>query len=555
MAEFDLPRFRQEFDASLHRNDLAAAAALLEKHCSALLSHGRPQLFAHCVAAIPPRLQAFYPRMMLALAWRLIAQWHFSQVDDLLGAIRLRLAWLEQAGRDPVDILRLRRELKHREMMLALTQDDMPRAEELCRQLIGSRYRADSYVNGSLFTSLLHARREQFKLSDVHMLDTQAADYHHAGGNQSALIVHNALASLSLFALGRTGEAADRLQETLETARSIEEGAGPLAATAALPLAEILYERAAFDDARALVTDHMPRAYETGIVDQLISGCLTSARLHRRAGDHREAFEILDRAELFAAKRGFRRLSAWALAERLGMLLQQGRLGTDREHGHALRSTSVERHMPGPSVTTVGEAEALAWAHMAEAHCRVEDGYRLAAAWGRRMRREGAVRSRIRWNLVTLRFLLLAGETHKAARLLRETLAVAAKGSFLASFLDEPKVMEFLRSPHREGEATLNPDADALAARILAADEGSASAAMPQGEDGPATLGALSPREIDVLTLAAAAWRNCDIAERLGLTEGTVKWYLQQIYDKLGVRRRALAVDKARRFGIIGPPK
>ena len=59
------------------------------------------------------------------------------------------------------------------------------------------------------------------------------------------------------------------------------------------------------------------------------------------------------------------------------------------------------------------------------------------------------------------------------------------------------------------------------------------------------------PSKPIVLTLAAAAWRRCDIAERLGLTEGTVKWYLQQIYHKLGVNRRALAVDKARRFGII----
>ena len=58
-----------------------------------------------------------------------------------------------------------------------------------------------------------------------------------------------------------------------------------------------------------------------------------------------------------------------------------------------------------------------------------------------------------------------------------------------------------------------------------------------------------------MLTLASSAWRNRDIADRLGLTEGTVKWYLQQIYDKLGVRKRSLAVDKARRFGIIGGSK
>ena len=42
-----------------------------------------------------------------------------------------------------------------------------------------------------------------------------------------------------------------------------------------------------------------------------------------------------------------------------------------------------------------------------------------------------------------------------------------------------------------------------------------------------------------------------EIGDRLGLTEGTVKWYMQQIYDKLGVRRRPQAVIRARQFGIL----
>lgn len=37
----------------------------------------------------------------------------------------------------------------------------------------------------------------------------------------------------------------------------------------------------------------------------------------------------------------------------------------------------------------------------------------------------------------------------------------------------------------------------------------------------------------------------------MGMTESTVKWYLQQVYDKLGVRRRHLALDKAQRIGLI----
>ena len=546
--------FQRSFDAALARDDLGAAAAMLDEHCDALLPTGGA-LFGRCVEAIPPRLQAFHPRLMLALAWRLIAQWRFAQVNDLLAATRLRLAEMTRT-KDADEVARLRHALRHREMMLSLLRDEMPRAEELCRELIRESYRSDAYVSGSLFTSLLHARREQFKLSDVDLLDTQAIDYLGSERNPSALYVHRSVMGLSHLALGRTEEAARCLSDALETTSRFEpgNGSGPLSAMTGLPLSEVVYERGDFAQARTLVDRHLPHGREMGTVDQLISGYVTSARLHCRAGDYRAAFAVLDEAKLFAARRDFRRLSAWILAERFAILLRQGRLGREREHSRALRKTMLQHHLPGRSITTVMEAEALAWARLAEAHCRFDDGLALAVAWGRRAHREGAVRSRIRWNLVAARFLLLAGERRKAARLLQDTLVQAANGQFLASFLDEPAIMEFLRGRQHEEADALDPETADFVRGLLDLEAGCAprlAAVAP--EEGPASFGSLSPREIDVLTLAAAAWRRSDIAERLGLTEGTVKWYLQQIYQKLGVGKRAHAVDKARRFGLIPP--
>lgn len=51
--------------------------------------------------------------------------------------------------------------------------------------------------------------------------------------------------------------------------------------------------------------------------------------------------------------------------------------------------------------------------------------------------------------------------------------------------------------------------------------------------------------------VSSSGLRNREIGERLGSTEGTVKWYLQQVYDRLGVRRRTQAVIRARRSGIL----
>lgn len=60
----------------------------------------------------------------------------------------------------------------------------------------------------------------------------------------------------------------------------------------------------------------------------------------------------------------------------------------------------------------------------------------------------------------------------------------------------------------------------------------------------------LNPREAEVIKLVSLGLSNREIGARLGLTEGSVKWYLQGIFAKLDVRRRSMAVLKARKFGL-----
>lgn len=54
----------------------------------------------------------------------------------------------------------------------------------------------------------------------------------------------------------------------------------------------------------------------------------------------------------------------------------------------------------------------------------------------------------------------------------------------------------------------------------------------------------LSPREREVLELVAAGLPNKQIASRVGLTDGTVRWHLRHVYHKLHVRSRTEAALK-----------
>jgi DNA-binding NarL/FixJ family response regulator len=61
-----------------------------------------------------------------------------------------------------------------------------------------------------------------------------------------------------------------------------------------------------------------------------------------------------------------------------------------------------------------------------------------------------------------------------------------------------------------------------------------------------AEVAELSPREREILELLAAGHPNKTIADRLGLTDGTVRWHLRHVYDKLHVRSRTEAALKFR---------
>lgn len=61
----------------------------------------------------------------------------------------------------------------------------------------------------------------------------------------------------------------------------------------------------------------------------------------------------------------------------------------------------------------------------------------------------------------------------------------------------------------------------------------------------------LTPRELEVLELAAEGRSAPMIADELVVSAGTVRTHFEHIYAKLGARDRAAAVAKAMRLGLI----
>lgn len=65
-----------------------------------------------------------------------------------------------------------------------------------------------------------------------------------------------------------------------------------------------------------------------------------------------------------------------------------------------------------------------------------------------------------------------------------------------------------------------------------------------------AVRAALTPREVEVLALVGEGLSNKAIARRLAISAHTVKYHLEAIFAKLGVRSRAEAITRGLRLGV-----
>ena len=62
---------------------------------------------------------------------------------------------------------------------------------------------------------------------------------------------------------------------------------------------------------------------------------------------------------------------------------------------------------------------------------------------------------------------------------------------------------------------------------------------------------AITPREMETLALIAQGMSNREIAEKLFVSENTVKTHSSRVFDKLGARRRTQAVQLGKEFGLL----
>ncbi len=121
----------------------------------------------------------------------------------------------------------------------------------------------------------------------------------------------------------------------------------------------------------------------------------------------------------------------------------------------------------------------------------------------------------------------------------------AGASGFLVKDSDPEDLLTAIRTVHR-GDAVIAPSTTRRLLDHVAAE-------LPAPDPGTDPLAALTDREREILIEIARGASNTEIAERLFLSEGTVKTHVGRILSKLGMRDRVQAVIFAYEHRLVRP--
>jgi LuxR family transcriptional regulator, maltose regulon positive regulatory protein len=194
----------------------------------------------------------------------------------------------------------------------------------------------------------------------------------------------------------------------------------------------------------------------------------------------------------------------------------------------------------GNNSTPLQEMERLILARLYLAQGQPEQAVRLLAQVIGLAEAEGRLAGAIE-GLILLAAAQSRLDTPQALLALQRALALAEPEGYIRSFVDGGEALVDLL--HRV--ATQAPDyVHKLLSAFSRREEAPALGSQPLVEP-------LSERELEVLRLIASGRSNQEIAQTLVVAVSTVKWHINNIYSKLGVRSRTQALVRAQELRLL----
>ncbi len=312
-----------------------------------------------------------------------------------------------------------------------------------------------------------------------------------------------------------------------------------------------LYEANELDTAEQLFRKHHDIISDSTLTDFLTVAFLSAARVQDARGRGAKAEALLEEAEAIGRNSGWTRLVDAVKWERVRRALLRGSLDLAVT---IAETASHDRRVPSDWISFASDVEDREFGEIRLALARNELDRAAAQIQAELKRQRGRVLRQIKLHLLSAIQALKAGAPGGQKRHLSVALRLARQGGFVRSVLDEGEwVVQMVRERYQALQdrspcgSSCDDEREFLQKLLLASgsDPGQLSA------HSHVALQPLTDREREMLMLLGNGTSNKDMANRLFVSENTVKFHLKNIYAKLSVTSRVQAISAARRMGII----
>lgn len=537
-------RFASAIDHAIKGNDARYALRLLNEYAQSFLEEGRMRLLARWFNALPEDALLTYPVLQATAVWAVL----FTS-----GPVAAH-AMLKSSGcgdsDDPMVLAHVNAQLP---LLLAM-EDRYDEAltvgrESLARLPSCSRF-ADSVLRNAManvFTVRGNSAEAHRLIDSARSIDGESMFTRMYAESQEGL--------LNLMA-GRLQQATSCFRLALRATGTVTSNLTSGNAWAGLLYACALYESNDFDDAEQLVNVYLPLACDVGLPDHMYLGHMIRARIAFSRGDVGTAFGSLTELEYLGHHRHLPRIVSSAKLERGRLLLLQGNAQASKEElDRAIDSPESEylnhQRLLANEINSLSLARIRWDIHFGDAFAALSQLDRELAEAVREGRHLRILKLRVLRSLALQR----TGDAAEAVKAIAEVIRTTAVEGIIQVIAEEGEQM--YRIVHRYKVVLEEMPAKSSDQRLLSYLQLliSAFGSLPLPSEQPTSLDTLmeplTRKELHVLQLTADGCSNATMAEKLNLSDSTVRTHLRNISSKLNAHSRAEAVATARRLSLI----
>lgn len=527
---------------SLKSGDSSVALELLEENVDALLAQGRIGLLTNLLAQLTESVlnKHLHLKLIYALcatytrgpqqAYELLREMDEETLPSRQKAYLLALRPMQLGMMDRI-------EEAHTQGTAAFSElsSDNPNARIILSQTLTQT----SIILGE------HARAREFS-------DQSRSDQGEKVDIFNLLLTEAAESSIDLMT-GHLKQASSRIKLAMtrqpDQDNSRNGGRGRGVTMASIQLAEILYERDDCSTALPLLTTNSALVQDMGPPDALITASIIQSRIVDSEGDYEHSLQLLLELESSGRRLKLPRVVASARLERSRLWLAHGDFRGSLEQLELAQRTydweQTENLWFAANDTLTPEIVNLRWLIRKGT---ADKALPMARKQLKVAERSQRVRRALKLRILLAEALFVSGDHNSARRTMSQAVEFAEQEGFIRTFLEEGptlvplfKDMGIDRPPYQQLKKGA-PSSDNKSATSFSPQQ--AIAAMPEEDR-------LTNKEMQILSVLAMGLSNMAMAEKLFVSESTVRTHLRNINLKLHAKNRTEAVTLARNLGLI----